>query len=114
MSDTRYKFINRYSNVEYTSLTFKGSNVGIGTSNPGNYVLDVAGSINVGSLYISGQQYAAGAVWGVTPPNFQIYYTGRNVGIGVEDPGNILQVGAGGRLRISNGPTDYTTIGTIM
>jgi hypothetical protein len=35
-----------------------------------------------------------------------------NVGIGTINPGNILQVGDGGRLRISNNNTDYTLIGT--
>ncbi len=37
-----------------------------------------------------------------------------NVGIGTTNNlNNILQVGEGGRLRISNGTTDYTSIGTI-
>jgi hypothetical protein len=36
-----------------------------------------------------------------------------NVGIGTTALTNILQVGSGGRLRISNGTTDYTTIGTL-
>ena len=35
------------------------------------------------------------------------------VGIGTTNPVNILQVGSGGRLRISNGTTDYSMIGTI-
>jgi hypothetical protein len=35
-----------------------------------------------------------------------------NVGIGTNNPNNILQVGAGGRLRISNTNSDYTLIGT--
>jgi hypothetical protein len=35
-----------------------------------------------------------------------------NVGIGTNNPSNILQVGGGGRLRISNSTTDYTLIGT--
>jgi hypothetical protein len=34
------------------------------------------------------------------------------VGIGTTNPANILQVGGGGRLRISNSTTDYTLIGT--
>ena len=36
-----------------------------------------------------------------------------NVGIGTATVNNILQVGAGGRLRISNGASDYTLIGTV-
>jgi hypothetical protein len=35
-----------------------------------------------------------------------------NVGIGTTNPGNILQVGNSSRLRISNGASDYTRIGT--
>ena len=35
-----------------------------------------------------------------------------NVGIGTATVNNILQVGSGGRLRISNGTSDYTLIGT--
>jgi hypothetical protein len=34
------------------------------------------------------------------------------IGIGNVNPGNILQVGDGARLRISNGPTDFTSIGS--
>ena len=34
-----------------------------------------------------------------------------NIGISTTNPQNILQVGNGGRLRISNGSTDYTLIG---
>jgi hypothetical protein len=35
-----------------------------------------------------------------------------NIGIGTNNPGNILQVGNGERLRVSNGANDYTTIGS--
>jgi hypothetical protein len=35
-----------------------------------------------------------------------------NVGIGTTNPGNILQVGANGRLRIANDTADFTLIGT--
>jgi hypothetical protein len=35
-----------------------------------------------------------------------------NIGIGTTSPGNILSVGGGGRLRIANGNSDYTLIGT--
>ncbi len=44
-------------------------------------------------------------------PNFLIGTTG-NVGIGTNNPSNILQVGNGARLRISNSESDYTLIGT--
>jgi hypothetical protein len=45
-------------------------------------------------------------------PNMIINSAG-NVGIGVVSPSQIFQVGAGGRLRISNGTTDYSLLGTI-
>ena len=41
-----------------------------------------------------------------------IYYNTLNVGIGTTNPLNILQVGAGGRLRIANATTDWSLIGT--
>ncbi len=36
----------------------------------------------------------------------------RYVNIGTETPNNIFQVGDGGRLRISNGISDFSVIGT--
>jgi hypothetical protein len=38
--------------------------------------------------------------------------TNNNVGIGTNNPSNILQVGDGARLRISNSVSDYSVIGT--
>ena len=38
--------------------------------------------------------------------------TSGNIGIGTQTQSNILQVGDGARLRISNGISDYTVIGT--
>jgi len=41
------------------------------------------------------------------------YFMGNGrVGISTDNPGNIFQVGDGGRLRISNGTNDYTLLGT--
>ena len=37
---------------------------------------------------------------------------GGNVGIGTTNPANILQVGNAGRLRVANGTTDYSLLGT--
>jgi hypothetical protein len=44
-----------------------------------------------------------------------LYVDGTNdrVGIGTSSPSNILQVGNAGRLRISNGTTDYSLLGTL-
>ncbi len=44
--------------------------------------------------------------------NLSLQPNAGNVGIGTANPLNILQVGDAGRLRISNGTTDYTIIGT--
>ena len=44
-------------------------------------------------------------------PNMIVHSSG-NVGIGTTTPNNILQVGDGARLRISNGVSDYSLIGT--
>jgi hypothetical protein len=38
---------------------------------------------------------------------------GGYVGIGTTNPTNILQVGNAGRLRVSNGTTDYSLLGTL-
>jgi hypothetical protein len=45
--------------------------------------------------------------------NSNIFNNGTNVGIGTSWSNNILQVGNAGRLRISNGTTDYSLLGTI-
>jgi hypothetical protein len=42
----------------------------------------------------------------------QTFYNTGNVGIGTNNPSNILQVGDGGRLKISSGIADFTLIGT--
>jgi hypothetical protein len=52
-----------------------------------------------------------GRISGSTPN--MIINTAGNVGIGVLNPSQILQVGNAGRLRISNGESDYSLLGTI-
>jgi len=49
----------------------------------------------------------------ITNTQFTPFYINSigNIGISTTNPLNILQVGNGGRLRISNGSTDYTLIG---
>jgi hypothetical protein len=50
----------------------------------------------------------------ITNAQFTPFYINSigNIGISNTDPQNILQIGNAGRLRISNGNTDYTLIGT--
>jgi len=55
--------------------------------------------------------FATGPGW-VTTERMRINSSGY-VGIGTNNPTNILQVGAGGRLRIGNDASDYTLIGTL-
>jgi hypothetical protein len=45
-------------------------------------------------------------------PNMKVHLSG-NVGIGTLTPNNMLQVGNVGRLRISDGPTYYSILGTL-
>jgi hypothetical protein len=70
-------------------------------------------SISAGNIeYIAVQNHIFNTTLGaVNSQRMQITSNG-NVGIGPNIPSNILQVGDGGRLRISNGPNDFTLIGT--
>jgi hypothetical protein len=52
----------------------------------------------------------AASQWITTGNN--IYYNTGNVGIGTNNPTQILQVGSGGRLKIANSSSDFTIIGT--
>ena len=67
------------------------------------YRVDVNGSLNTTSLSVGGN-LVTGSKWGASGVN--IFYDTGNVGIGTNNPVNILQVGDGGRLRIANGATD--------
>ena len=50
----QYDFIHRYSSVNYNVLTFKGANVGIGTTDPGTFRLNVNGNLNAGIITSTG------------------------------------------------------------
>jgi len=91
-------------NVVTTSLN---GNVGIKTKLPAA-VLDVNGAVKFrGALDLSTQNITNANQISATTIS-----TSGNVGIGTSTPSQILQVGDGGRMRISNGITDYTLIGT--
>jgi len=116
-----------------TTIEYNGGSVGIGTPAYA-YKLNVAGTINSSGLITSAGLTSSALITtagltssslitanaGLTIPSGQrltssgtSILTG-NVGIGTTNNlNNILQVGEGGRLRISNGTTDYTSIGTI-
>jgi hypothetical protein len=71
-----------------------GGSVGIGTSTPNaSYKLDVAGAINVGSLYVNGQQLSSAALWSMNGSN--ISYTVGKVSIGTTTPGSYMLAVAG-------------------
>jgi len=93
----------------------------IGTRNADDNTLNTKILLN-GNIYTGSgtagsiQYYATGTgmshiFYGGTNERVRIRYDG-NVGIGTGNPGNILQVGSGGRLRIANSENDYSVIGT--
>jgi len=86
-------------------------NVGIGTSAPAA-VLDVNGDTKIrGALDLSTNNITNANQISATT-NLVLQPTSGNVGIGTTAPSQIFQVGDGGRMRISNGITDYTLVGT--
>lgn len=105
------KFMIGTSAVETnTRFTIDASgNCGIGNTSP-TALLDVDGS----AIF---NESGAAKNFRVESDNntAMLYVDGTNdrVGIGTSSPGNILQVGNAGRLRISNGTTDYTLLGTL-
>ena len=70
--------------------------------NSSQFNIDSSGNLNLISN--------ASSQWITSGSN--IYYNTGNVGIGTNNPSNILQVGDGGRLKISSGIADFTLIGT--
>jgi hypothetical protein len=114
------------------TLYIASGNVAIGTDATGSYKLNVNGSINSTSILVNGTAIASQVQsnWTATsgissilnkptipsnlwqPNGSHAYFDAGNVGIGTNNPVNIFQVGSGGRLRIANSSSDYTTIGT--
>ena len=76
----------------------------------GNYAITWAVTDNgANTTHISGW---AGMNFFTSAVSRMVINSSGYVGIGTTAPGNILQVGGAGRLRISNDATDYTLIGT--
>jgi hypothetical protein len=109
--------------TDTTRIYYNTGNVGIGTNNPQRN-LQVQSSIRIGGAgaIIEFGDDNNTCIYKDNTISNMIFQTGGNermrirsngyVGIGTNNPANILQVGGGGRLRISNSTTDYTLIGT--
>jgi len=126
--------------IEHSSTTFNAASGGLYLFNPNNTAnstsclgariggplankagvsLDVSGQYGW-SMYINGndatnRRLIFNSSWdGIAGVNDRLTIRGNdgNVGIATTDPSNILQVGAGGRLRISNGISDFSILGT--
>ena len=91
--------------IQFQNDTLKTAYVGLCGSVYGNYsdnfIIETTKSIIL----------AAGGSAFASAPKMIISSNG-NIGIGTTNPNNILQVGDGGKFRISNGISDYTLIGT--
>lgn len=88
-----------------TVQTFMGVG-GTTLSGGGNYINNGFWECNGGSLILNVNAGSSSV------PRLIIKHPDGYVGIATTNPNNILQVGSGERLRISNGSTDYTVIGT--
>ena len=82
--------------------------IGIGgTAVAGNYANNLFFEATTSSIIFNTNGRTSASI-----PNMIVHSTG-NVGIATTNPTNIFQIGSAGRLRISNGTTDYSIIGTI-
>ena len=127
-NDMRWQLIQKSNNVDYPLINFRNGKISVGTfSNPA-YQLELVGDINITGAYrVNGNLVVVDyfslnnkpIILQPSTTNLQLVsgYTlsvPGNMAVGTTSiPTNILQVGAGGRLRISNGATDYTLLGTI-
>jgi hypothetical protein len=112
LNDNAFKIQNKTSTNAYADrfVISSAGNVGIATTPHATYRLDVNGTINATSVLVGGSTIS-GSKWTTATDTTRIFYNTGNVGIGTTNPVNILQVGGGGRLRISNNNTDQTIIG---
>ena len=106
-------YITSTSTNANNSINFKNNStniafIGIGGTNFGGYYAN--------NLFLEASSssiiFNTNGRTSASVPNMIVHSSG-NVGIATTNPTNILQVGSGGRLRISNGTTDFSIIGTI-
>ena len=93
--------------IKFKSDTTNYAYIGVaGTTFGGNYQNNLFLETTNSIVFNTG-----GIISGGTPR--MIIMSSGNVGIGTNNAANILQVGNAGRLRISNGTTDYSLLGTL-
>ena len=102
---------NSASSAKITSTTFSGDVADLqfstsASSNASSVKMTITGGGNVG-IGTSTNLNSNFTVQGTS------LFTGNSTFTGQLNPNNILQVGSDGRLRIGNGQSDYTKIGTI-
>ena len=98
--------INKYTRIKFINSSLSDCYIGIGGSSiAGNYNNNFFIQSKTGIILNSGNNLTSSI------PSIIIASSG-NIGISTDIANNILQINDGGRLRIANGNTDYTVIGT--
>jgi hypothetical protein len=100
--------IDKYAKIKFTNNIASDGYIGIGGTNVitnGNYNNNFFIQSKTNIILNSGNNST------LSTPSFLITSSG-NIGISTAIANNILQINDGGRLRIANGNTDYTVIGT--
>jgi hypothetical protein len=106
----QYDFIHRYNAVNYNNLTFKGANVGIGTTDPAGYKLNVNGNtFNNGTLGFNGSYNGGGANYPCNKINLWNASASTQYGMGIS--GGTLDYFTSSTHNFYTG-TDGATFGT--